>query len=255
MAQRTITRAYDSYAAATGVVRALEGAGIPHSDISLVGRDGAQSGPVGTTGTGMTGTSTTGTGMTGTSTTGTGMTGTGTDLAHDTETEKGAGTGATIGTVLGGGAGLLAGIGSLAIPGVGPVVAAGWLIATLTGAGVGAAVGGGAGGLVGALTGAGVPDEDAHVYAETVRRGGNLVTVRADDSQVPTVEAIMDGQSAINTTTRRAEYQSSGWTRHDETAEPYAANTGTTGMGATGVGGTGIGSTTGTGLPPRTELP
>ena len=73
---------------------------------------------------------TTGTGMTGTNTTGTG-----TDLAHDTETEKGAGTGATIGTVLGGGAGLLAGIGSLAIPGVGPVVAAGWLIAPLTGAG------------------------------------------------------------------------------------------------------------------------
>ncbi len=160
MAQRTITRAYDSYAAATGVVQALENAGIPHSDISLVGREGAQTGPVGATGTG-------------------------TDLPRDEETEKGAGTGATIGTVLGGGAGLLAGIGSLAIPGVGPVVAAGWLIATLTGAGVGAAVGGGAGGLVGALTGAGVPDEDAHVYAETVRRGGNLVTVRADESQAP----------------------------------------------------------------------
>ena len=85
MAQRTITRAYDSYAAATTVIRALEGAGIPHSDISLVGRDGAQSGPVGTTGTGTSGT--------------------GTGLAHDTETEKGAGTGATIGTVLGAGAG------------------------------------------------------------------------------------------------------------------------------------------------------
>ncbi len=240
MAQRTITRAYDSYAAATGVIQALESAGIPHSDISLVGRDGAQSGPVGTTGTG------TGTGM-GTGT-GAGLTGTGTgtDLPRDEETEKGAGTGATIGTVLGGGAGLLAGIGSLAIPGVGPVVAAGWLIATLTGAGVGAAVGGGAGGLVGALTGAGVPDEDAHVYAETVRRGGNLVTVRADESQAPTVEAIMDGQTAINTTTRRAEYQSSGWTRHDETAEPYASGTRTT---------TGLAGATGTGLPPRAEIP
>ncbi len=233
MAQRTITRAYDSYAAATGVIQALESAGIPHSDISLVGRDGAQSGPVGTTGTG------TGTGA--------GLTGTGTDLPRDEETEKGAGTGATIGTVLGGGAGLLAGIGSLAIPGVGPVVAAGWLIATLTGAGVGAAVGGGAGGLVGALTGAGVPDEDAHVYAETVRRGGNLVTVRADDSQAPTVEAIMDGQTAINTSTRRAEYQGGGWTRHDETAGPWTSGTGTTGGLA--------GSATTTGLPPRAEIP
>ena len=233
MVQRTITRAYETYSAATTVVRALEDAGIPHSDISLVGRDGAQSGPVGTTGTG-------------------------TGLPHDTETEKGAGTGATIGTVLGGGAGLLAGIGSLAIPGVGPVVAAGWLIATLTGAGVGAAVGGGAGGLVGALTGAGVPDEDAHVYAETVRRGGNLVTVRADDAQAPTVEAIMDGQTAINTTTRRTEYQSGGWTRHDETAGPWTTTgTGTTGVtgGTTGLGGsTGLGTTT-TGLPPRAELP
>ncbi len=229
MAQRTITRAYDSYATATSVVQALENAGIPHSDISLVGREGAQSGPVGTTGTGVTGT------------------GTGTDIPRDEETEKGAGTGATIGTVLGGGAGLLAGIGSLAIPGVGPVVAAGWLIATLTGAGVGAAVGGGAGGLVGALTGAGVPDEDAHVYAETVRRGGNLVTVRADESQAPTVEAIMDGQTAINTTTRRAEYQSSGWTRHDETAGPYTSGT-TTGLtGTTGLAGSG--------LPPRAEVP
>ncbi len=240
MAQRTITRAYDSYAAATGVIQALESAGIPHSDISLVGRDGAQSGPVGTTGTG-TGT---GTGLGGTGT-GAGLTGTGTDLPRDEETEKGAGTGATIGTVLGGGAGLLAGIGSLAIPGVGPVVAAGWLIATLTGAGVGAAVGGGAGGLVGALTGAGVPDEDAHVYAETVRRGGNLVTVRADDSQAPTVEAIMDGQTAINTSARRTEYQSGGWTRHDETAEPWTSGTSATG-GLTGAT---------TGLPPRAEIP
>ena len=219
MAQRTITRAYDSYSAATTVVSALEAAGIPHSDISLVGQEGARTGPVGATGTG-------------------------TDLPRDEETEKGAGTGATIGTVLGGGAGLLAGIGSLAIPGVGPVVAAGWLIATLTGAGVGAAVGGGAGGLVGALTGAGVPDEDAHVYAETVRRGGNLVTVRADDSQAATIEAIMDGQTAINTTTRRSEYQSGGWTRHDETAEPYVSGSTT----ATGLSGT-------SSLPPRTEVP
>lgn len=68
--------------------------------------------------------------------------------------------------MLGGGAGLLAGLSSLAIPGVGPVVAAGWLITTLTGAGVGAA----AGGLLGSLTGAGVEEAGAKGYAE---RGGN----------------------------------------------------------------------------------
>ncbi len=89
----------------------------------------------------------------------------------------GTGAGASLGTVVGGGAGLLAGLGMLAIPGLGPVVAAGWLASTLVGAGVGAA----AGGLVGALTDAGIDHGDADAYAEGVRRGGTLVTVRADD--------------------------------------------------------------------------
>lgn len=221
MAQRTITRAYDSYADARSVVTALEDAGIPHSDISLIGNEGKTAGT--TTGT------------------------TDHTLAHDEKTEdaeQGAGTGASIGTILGGGVGLLAGIGSLAIPGVGPVIAAGWLIATLTGAGVGAAVGGGAGGLVGMLTGAGVPDEDAHVYAETVRRGGNLVSVRADDSQAALVESVLDRHTAIDTTTRRSEYQAGGWTKHDEAAQPWTPSTTTSTTGVSG-----------TSLPPRADTP
>ncbi len=67
----------------------------------------------------------------------------------------------------------------LAIPGIGPIVAAGPLAATLAGAGVGAV----AGGLIGGLTRAGVPEDEANVYAEAVRRGGALVTVRAEDSR------------------------------------------------------------------------
>src|SRR6185437_13482826 len=114
----------------------------------------------------------------------------GTSTAERTDTESkaasGAGTGATTGAVLGGGAGLLAGLGMLAIPGVGPVVAAGWLVATLAGAGAGAAVGAAAGGLVGSLTAAGVPEREAHVYAEGVRRGSSLVTVRAGPDSIPT---------------------------------------------------------------------
>ena len=221
MAQRTITRAYDSYADARSVVTALEDAGIPHSDISLIGNEGKTAGT--TTGT------------------------TDHTTAHDEKTEdaeQGAGTGASIGTILGGGVGLLAGIGSLAIPGVGPVIAAGWLVATLTGAGVGAAVGGGAGGLVGMLTGAGVPDEDAHVYAETVRRGGNLVTVRADDSQTALVESVLDRHTAIDTSARRGEYQAGGWTKHDAASDPWDP---TTNKSTTGV--------SGTGLPPRANTP
>ncbi len=158
---RTIAHVFSSYSEATRVVQALESAGIPHSDISIVSGDKT----AGTTGTG------------------TGMT------SGDPEqgAATGGGTGATVGTVLGGGAGLLAGIGALAIPGLGPIVAAGWLIAALTGAGVGAA----AGGLLGSLTGAGISEADAHTYQEGVNSGGTLVTVRADDAQAAHVEQIM----------------------------------------------------------------
>ncbi len=98
------------------------------------------------------------------------------------------------GTVLGGGAGLLAGLGMLAIPGIGPVVAAGWLVATALGAGVGAA----SGGLLGSLIGAGVAETDAHTYAEGVRRGGTLVTVRAEGNQSAMVEAILAKHAAVD---------------------------------------------------------
>ena len=109
--------------------------------------------------------------------------------------------------MLGGGAGLLAGLGMLAIPGVGPVVAAGWLIATAVGAGIGAA----GGGLLGSLVGAGVSETDAHVYAEGVRRGGTLVTVRADEGQRANVEAILARYSGVDAATRGTEYRAGGW--------------------------------------------
>jgi uncharacterized protein (TIGR02271 family) len=162
---RLITHSYDTYDHAVRAVHALEAAGVPHDDISLVSGDKERS--VATTVAG--------------------------DTADHTGT--GAGTGATLGTVLGGGAGLLAGIGSLAIPGVGPIVAAGWLIATLTGAGVGAA----AGGLLGSLTGAGVDEADAKAYADHVERGGTLLTVRASDEQATQVEYILEHGEAPTT--------------------------------------------------------
>jgi hypothetical protein len=93
--------------------------------------------------------------------------------------------------VVGGGAGLLAGLGLLAIPGLGPVVAAGWLASTA----LGAVVGGTAGGLIGALTAAGVSKEDAQVYAEGIRRGGTLVTARVPDADRPKCEAILNPAS------------------------------------------------------------
>jgi len=189
---RTIAHVYSSYSEATRVVTALESAGIPHSDISIVSGDKT----AGTTGT------------TGTST---GMT------SGDPEqgASTGAGTGATLGTVLGGGAGLLAGIGSLAIPGIGPLVAAGWLVAAITGAGVGAA----AGGLVGSLTGAGVSEADAQSYQEGVNSGGTLVTARVDDAQAMRVEQLMgkngsttDSMTGSSTTAMPSSYAGTGST-------------------------------------------
>jgi len=131
---------------------------------------------------------------------------------------EGAEAGATIGAVLAGGAGLLAGLGALAIPGIGPVVAAGALASTLAGVGVGAA----AGGVVGALVGAGISREHADIYAEAVRRGGTLVTVRADDTLRDRVTAILDQHSPVDLDQRASQWRSGGWSAFDEQAQPYA---------------------------------
>ena len=94
---------------------------------------------------------------------------------HGTKTAEGATTGAVSGGVVGGVLGFLAGVGALVIPGIGPIVAAGWLGSTLAGAGIGAA----AGGILGALVGMGIPEEDARHFESGIRSGGVLVTVNA----------------------------------------------------------------------------
>ncbi|MGX1787051.1 hypothetical protein ACWIGM_09955 [Bosea sp. NPDC055332] len=136
---------------------------------------------------------------------------------HESTDNSNAGEGAGIGAALGGAAGLLAGLGLLAIPGIGPVVAAGWLASTAAGA----AAGGVTGGLIGAFTGAGEDEESANYYAETVRRGGTVVSVKASEDQAPAAEAIMDGATPIDRDTRLTEYRDEGWTRFDERGEPY----------------------------------
>src|SRR5690242_15202438 len=108
-------------------------------------------------------------------------------VAEETGVGTGVATGAVGGGILGGLAGLLVGIGALAIPGIGPLVAAGPLAATLLGAGIGAATGG----LIGALVGAGVPEEEAQLYQAGVERGGVLVTVDAEPQQEAQVREIL----------------------------------------------------------------
>lgn len=188
----TISRLYDSYADAHRAVQGLESAGIPQSDISIIANnsDNWYSGKK-------------------------------IDRDGDRVDDRaeGAGKGAGIGAGVGGAAGLLAGLGLLAIPGLGPVVAAGWLASTAVGAAAGAATGG----LVGALTQAGVSKEEAPLYAEGVRRGGTLVSARVPDGDRARFDAILN-QSSVNLRDRSAAWQKAGWKNFDPAAKPYGAD-------------------------------
>jgi Heat induced stress protein YflT domain len=103
------------------------------------------------------------------------------DFAHDKSTKAPEGTtaGVTTGGVIGGTLGLLAGIGVLAIPGVGPLIAAGPIMAALAGLGVGGAVGG----IIGALVGMGIPEYEAKRYEGHIKAGGVLLSVHCDTSE------------------------------------------------------------------------
>lgn len=186
---RTISALYDSYDHAASAVRSLKDAGIPSGDISLVANNAA------------------------------GLIEEGGHTHSETNAPKGAGLGAATGA----GVGLLAGLGALAIPGIGPVVAGGWLLSTA----IGAALGATSGGILGALLKAGVSEEDAHVYAEGVRRGGALVTARVDDTRADSANAILQGAQGVDIKARREEYATEGWEHFDEASKPYVPTPGT----------------------------
>ena len=213
MAEKTVTAFFESYEDASDAVRRLEAAGIAHKNVSLVANNKDDKYTHHTNGRML-------------------------DRdTGDTDTDDAAGTGATVGTLAGGGAGLLAGLGMLAIPGLGPVVAAGWLVSTLVGAGAGAAIGG----LAGALVGAGVDENDAHAYAEGVRRGGALVTVRAQEAEVDRIVDILDDEGTVDFDQREESWRGEGWTGRNEGIG--AAGSTTTGMTTGAMGALGLGST------------
>ena len=131
-----------------------------------------------------------------------------------------AAAGAVTGGVVGGAAGLAASLMGLAIPGIGPIIAAGPIVSLLTGAGVGAV----AGGLIGGLTDMGVSRADAEYYAEAVRRGGALVTVRADDARAERAAETMRSHGAVDIERRAERWRQGGWSGFDEKAQPYTAS-------------------------------
>ena len=138
---------YPTYAAAESGVDALKAAGFRNTDISVLFPEN-----VGTK-----------------------------DFAHEKNTKapEGATAGAGTGVVVGGALGWLVGIGALAIPGLGPFIAAGPIMAALAGVGVGTAVGG----LVGALIGMGIPEYEAKRYEGRIKKGGILLSVHSDSSE------------------------------------------------------------------------
>ncbi len=197
---KTVVGLFDDFQDAQNVVRELTTAGFRREAISIAANKTA-----------------------------TGYTGDGSDFSVGTSGETGHAVGkdAGVGAGIGGVVGLLTGLGLLAIPGVGPVLAAGPIAAalgigtaaasTLAGAGIGAV----AGGLIGGLTHIGVPKEHAEYYAEGVRRGGTLVTVDAPDNQAQQAVDIMNGNGAVDIDTRGAAYRTGGYTGYTETATPY----------------------------------
>lgn len=189
---KTVVGSFESYQEAESVVDQLAEAGFDRNDISIMAkRPGGAEGQVETT--------------------------QGTE-ASDTETSETA-SGAGKGALAGGGIGLAAGVVAVAVPGIGPVLAAGPLATALAGAGIGAA----AGGAIGALANLGVEDEDAHAYAENVRRGGALVVVKADDAEAERAADIMQRYGAIDIDRRREQWRQAGWQGFDENAAPYQA--------------------------------
>ncbi|KQW61057.1 MULTISPECIES: hypothetical protein [Ensifer] len=183
---KTATGLFDDYSDALAAVGTLQDVGFTDEEISVVSSNAAERYP-----------------------------------DNDNGVAEGAGTGAGLGALAGGAGGLLTGLGLMAIPGVGPVVAAGWLAATAAGAAAGAVVGGAAGGLIGALTGSGVAEDDAHVYAEGIRRGGTVVTVKTDESRVADAQNILQRSNLVDLARRRSDYREQGWTRFDDESDPF----------------------------------
>ena len=192
---KNVVGMFDNVRDAEAAVRDLRNAGVQDADISFVGRDKDEATMASNE-----------------------------YLAEGhSEAAEGAGLGATSGTVVGGLTGLLVGLGILAIPGVGPVIAAGTLATALGTTALGAGIGAAAGGLLGALVGAGVPEEDAHIYAEGIRRGNALVMARVNDTMVDTTIDIMDRHNVVDIDERAQSYRDTGWSGFDANAEPYSS--------------------------------
>jgi uncharacterized membrane protein len=190
MARKTIVAVYDTHQDAKAATEALLNQGFSNQEVSLVASDAKREYYKEDT------------------------------AAEHAETAAGrAGQWAINGGLWGGVAGLVAGLVGMTLPGVGPVVVAGPLGAMLGGAITGALVGG----LLGGLTSLGIPEEEAHVYAESLRRGGTLVSVTVPEERVELATATLDRYNPVDIDERSATWKKEGWSRFDEGAGGYTA--------------------------------
>lgn len=182
---KTIVGVFNSVNDAQDAVRELEGQGIARHDISVVANKNAM----------------------------------GYDTLNKTDKTSDVVADAGIGAAIGGVGGLLlAAAGAITIPVIGPILAAGPIAAALTGAGIGAA----AGGLIGALTESGIPEEDAKYYAEGVRRGDVLVTVKTIEIRADDVCDVLDRHNAVDVDERVSNWRDRGWKGYRDDASPLA---------------------------------
>jgi len=166
------------------------------------------------------------------------------DFAHEQETKapEGATTGGTTGFIVGGVLGWLAGIGSLAIPGIGPFIAAGPIMAALSGAAVGTAIGG----IAGALIGMGIPEYEAKRYESKIKEGNILISIHADTSdEADRAKDLLESANADDIAT-----SGEAGVPHGKEGAPMATRT------TTGTTTTGMSTPTGTtGTTPGTVTP
>ncbi|MDD5371697.1 MAG: hypothetical protein PHQ40_21660, partial [Anaerolineaceae bacterium] len=191
--RKTVVALYDRMDEAQQAVRDLVDSGIPRDQISLVARDKRDEQM--------------------------------TETGEGSGAVQGAGVGAGVGAALGAVGGLLVGSGALALPGIGPVLAAGPLAVALggvAGAGAGAIAGGAAGGLIGGLTEIGVSEQQAGNFAEGIRRGGSLITVMTDETFSPHAKDILNRHHPVDLKDRVSQWQQSGWNGFNPSNEPYS---------------------------------
>ncbi len=184
---KTIIALYDDFETARDVIEELVDEGVPHRRISLVAQD-----PEG-------------------------------DYARKLETEAVVeeeddnAEEAAMGAISGGALGLIIGASAALIPGLGPVLAAGPVAAGITGAIAGAVTGG----ILGPLVDIGVPEEEAEMYAEAIRRGGALVAVEAHDDEIEDVVELLEDHDPVNLERRAKRWRAEDWEGFDTEAEPY----------------------------------